>query len=53
MVLKSVDQFRQNALERHFNAAPIRNRRRTDRMILVFSEGLIQRASEDFNQPEF
>ena len=32
MVLKRVDQFRQNALERHFNAAPIRNRRRTERM---------------------
>ena len=51
--LKRVNQFRQNTVEGHFNAAPIRNRRRTERMILVFSKGIIQRAGEDFNQSEF
>jgi hypothetical protein len=53
MVLKRVNQFRQNTVEGHFYAAPIWNRRRTERMILVFSKGTIQRAGEDFNQSEF
>src|SRR5262245_47134775 len=53
MTFESVDKLWQDAVQCHFNATPIGNRRRTKRVILVFFKSLIQRASENLNQSEF
>jgi hypothetical protein len=49
MTFESVDKFRQDPVECHFNPTPVRNRRGTKRMILIFFKSLIKRTSKDLN----